>query len=39
MGPLQLLPFRDKVDMGVISTKGYTTFSKALVLEPHNQIV
>ena len=35
-----MLPQRDRVDLGVMSMKGYSTFPKApALLKPHNQII
>ena len=39
MGPQQLQPRWDRVDLGVMAIKGYSTFAKASGLEPHNHIV
>ena len=38
--PYQVLPVGDRVDLGAMAMKGYSTFPKAPVsLEPHHQIV
>ena len=40
IGPYQVLPLRDRVDLGAIAMKGYSAFPKApAFLEPHHQIV
>ena len=39
MGPSQVLPFQIEVDLGVMATKGYSIFFKALGMEPHYQII
>ena len=40
IGPYQVLPFQDRVDLGAMARKGYSTFPKAPAsLEPHHQIV
>ena len=38
MGPQLVLPHRVRVDLGVMSMKGYSTFPKAPELEPHHQM-
>ena len=39
IGPNQLLPLRDRVYLGAMAMKGYSTFPKApTLLEPHDQI-
>ena len=38
--PYQMLPFRARVDPGMIAMKGFSVFQKApVIMEPHNQIV
>ena len=40
IGPYQVLPLRDRVDLEAMSMKGYSTFPKApTLLKPHPQIV
>ena len=40
IGPYQVLPFQARVDLGAMTMKGYSAFSKAPAsLEPHHQIV
>ena len=39
LGHYLVLPLRVRVDLGVLSMKGYSTFLIALGLEPHLQIV
>ena len=39
MGPSQVLPLQVRVDQDEMEIKGYSTFSKVLELEPHNQMV
>ena len=40
IGPYQMLPLQTRVDLGVMTIKGYSAFPKAPVLpEPHDQIV
>ena len=40
IGPSQVLPLRDKVDLVVMAVKGHSAFPKALnLLELHHQIV
>ena len=40
IGPYQVQPLRDKVDLGAMAMKGYFAFLKApALLEPHYQIV
>ena len=36
MGPWQVLPLRVRVDLGVITIKGYSTFLRYPELEPHH---
>ena len=40
IGPYQVLPLQDRVDLGAKAMKGYSIFPKApALLEPHHQIV
>ena len=39
MRPLQVLPIRNRVDMGVMAMKGYSTFPKAPGLKPRRQML
>ena len=40
IGPYQVLPLRDRMDLGAIAVKGYSAFPKTpALLEPHHQTV
>ena len=40
VGPSQVPPHQDRVDLGAMAMKGYTALSKAPeLLQPHHQIV
>ena len=39
MGSKQVLPLQVRVDMGLMTIKGYSTFPRSQDLEPHHQML